>query len=299
METSHQQDVPTAPVIPTEEDFLQKYKDYLEAQIKDCYEERWSTSCLEGGNLSISGFEDQGVSPNMKLGKKLLKEGCELDNAICCGLLADIYKTENKKQKEQDYWMEAERLFLRGCRKWNSGNCLALAMGYSAHETDPEKRASIEHYLLKSCSLENATACQLLGSFYATPPKLDENKKLFYYAKSCALDNESACKFLADHFKQDNQPARATQFYKEACYLGNMESCLVLASNYLEAKKYQKSFDLADRACFFANLPEACFVAGKAKIALGSPVTESDPLILRGCKLQNFSSPICQGVAKQ
>lgn len=83
------------------------------------------------------------------------------------------------------------------CNLGDSNACLEVAFKIDGVLSEPEdisKNKAFKYYR-KACSLDNPTACGIVGAYYQLGKVVEKNifKSKEYYKKACALGNELFC----------------------------------------------------------------------------------------------------------
>ena len=89
--------------------------------------------------------------------------------------------------------------------------------------------------LIRDCELQNASACERLGSlFYFDDVSKDYKKAIKYYKKGCKLKNKESCARLGDLFSQGVMQDRkqAIKYYDIGCELQDQSSCFILGGAF-------------------------------------------------------------------
>ena len=91
--------------------------------------------------------------------------------------------------------------------------------------------------LIKDCELQNASACERLGSFFyfGTDVSTDYKKAIKFYKKGCKLKNKESCAGLGNLFSQEGvmqNRKQAIKYYDIGCELQDSYSCFILGGAF-------------------------------------------------------------------
>lgn len=93
--------------------------------------------------------------------QKYLKKGCELDNALACAELADIYD-----ELHSDDGHDSFNLYLKACQLKDGFSCGHIGKIYFQGEKVKKDLQKAVFYLKQGCDLDDDSACEQLADLY-------------------------------------------------------------------------------------------------------------------------------------
>ena len=93
--------------------------------------------------------------------QKYLKKGCELDNALACADLADIYDELHSGDGHDSF-----NLYLKACQLKDGFSCGHIGKIYFQGEKVKKDLQKAVFYLKQGCDLDDISACEQLADLY-------------------------------------------------------------------------------------------------------------------------------------
>ena len=93
--------------------------------------------------------------------QKYLKKGCELDNALACADLADIYDELHSGDGHDSF-----NLYLKACQLKDGFSCGHIGKIYFQGEKVKKDLQKAVFYLKQGCELDDISACEQLADLY-------------------------------------------------------------------------------------------------------------------------------------
>lgn len=93
--------------------------------------------------------------------QKYLKKGCELDNALACAELADIYDELHSGDGHDSF-----NLYLKACQLKDGFSCGHIGKIYFQGEKVKKDLQKAVFYLKQGCDLDDISACEQLADLY-------------------------------------------------------------------------------------------------------------------------------------
>jgi hypothetical protein len=193
---------------------------------KACFDLNYGGGCTTLGNLYNYGKK---VAEDIQQAKNYYEKACSLNDFDGCYNLGMLYAEERDYQQAKIYHDKA-------CFDLNDGKgCAKLGGLYYIGDGRPFVRLDIRQsitYYEKSCSLNYALSCQILGHIYIkgySGARPDYKRAITYYEKACNLNYVDSCLKLGEMYIKGVSVSRnnevAKEYFGKACDINNGVGC--------------------------------------------------------------------------
>jgi len=160
---------------------------------------------------------------------RLLKEGCEVSDAVACYHLAEAYRDGRGVDVDEE---RALRLYVISCNAGFSTGCGRASEAYfRGIGTEKEPRHTLL-YAEKACTYGDQWGCFRVGYALANGQgglRRDRDRAAQYYGHACTNDSSAACFNLGLLHRHNGfagaETDLAVSFFGKACELGNRRAC--------------------------------------------------------------------------
>lgn len=159
---------------------------------------------------------------------KIFERGCKANHAASCSSLGNSYAYGIGFAKSEE---NAKKYYKKSCDLGDGKACVDYIYKEDAtgHSINP---ANITMpYLQKSCDLNYARGCGIMGTYYILNEEVKQDLPLAakYFIKACDLKDAEPCEFMGKLYIKGAgvEPSlpKALEYFKQACGLGKNESC--------------------------------------------------------------------------
>ena len=176
-------------------------------------------------NLAVFYQNATNVERDIKKAKNLYQKASDLQNGLACSNLAFIYNKESDNKT-------AEQLYIKSCELKDSYGCFGAANLLASKE---DYQGAGKFYL-SGCELNDPRCCFNLGVLNLQNKISPSKNGLELVTKSCELNFAPACNLLGLIYKfgegAQKDESKAQSYLKKACELGDKNSCEGKPSGY-------------------------------------------------------------------
>lgn len=177
------------------------------------------------------------------------EHSCNLDYANGCMAIASLI---NDAKLQKEFFDKGIALSEKECQK-NPDACFGLARLYEGNEKQKSQNFYTKAFKLykSECDKGYINSCKQLADFYingiSTQKDVNKAKKaLKVVEKSCNKGNDISCFSLINNYKELKDTKKRLEFAKKSCELNNYNACevaaLIYANDYKKPKKAETLF---------------------------------------------------------